>query len=107
MPLLAVVSSEAIVGVFWDVPGIEQEKVILQPLWRRHVVIERPELALVEFERQWLPPFWMKTIVRFRLDDGSHVPKVVVPLWSRYLRSSFEALGWPVERRQLGAADGN
>jgi hypothetical protein len=42
-------------------------------------VLDRAEVEAVEFVRQWAPPFWVKTVIRFRFDDGAYAPKVVVP----------------------------
>jgi hypothetical protein len=74
----------------------------LVPLLRREVLLRRSEIAAIEFERQWAPPFWIKTVVHFRLVDGMYAPKVFIGP-TRRVREGLEMLGWPIERVQFGA----
>jgi hypothetical protein len=100
-----VVSSEGVVGVFWDVICIGDHSIELRPLGRRDLVLHRDEVEAVEFERQWAPPFWVKTVIRFRFDDGAYAPKVVVAIQTRAVRAALTEFGWPVTRVQFGSSE--
>jgi hypothetical protein len=101
----AVVSSEVVVGVFWDVISIGDHSIELRPLGRRALVLHRDEVEAVEFERQWAPPFWVKTVIRFRFDDGAYAPKVVVAIRTQAIRAALTASGWPVTQVQVGSTE--
>jgi hypothetical protein len=101
----AVVSSELIHGVFVDRVVIDDEVIELHPLGRRGLVLDRAEVEAVEFERQWAPPFWVKTVIRFRFDDGAYAPKIVVPNRTRAVRAALLEAGWPVAEAQFGSTE--
>jgi hypothetical protein len=98
----SVVSSEVIVGVVTGRLIATRQVLRLVPLLRREIRLPRGEIAGIEFERQWAPPFWVKTVVHFRLIDGRYVPKVYIGR-TRKVRAGLIELGWPVERVQFGA----
>jgi hypothetical protein len=99
----AVVSSELIRGVFVDRVVIDGEVIELLPLGRRSRVLDRAEVEAVEFERQWAPPVWVKTVIRFRFDDGAYAPKFVVPNRTRAVRAALLEAGWPITQAQFGS----
>jgi hypothetical protein len=101
----AVVSGEPIVGVFFDGVVIGEDVIELRPIGRRGLVLHRGEVAAVEFERQWAPPFWVKTVIRFRFDDGAYAPKVVVATRTRAVRAALIEAGWPVAQVQFGSTE--
>ena len=74
----SVVSSEVIAGVVTGRLIATRETLRLAPLLRREIRLSGGEIAGIEFERQWAPPFWVKTVVHFRLIDGRYVPKVYI-----------------------------
>jgi hypothetical protein len=101
----AVVSSELIHGVLFDRVVIDDEGIELRPIGRRRLVLHRAEVEAVEFERQWAPPFWVKTVIRFRFDDGAYAPKSVVPNRTRAVRTALIEAGWPVAQVQFGSTE--
>jgi hypothetical protein len=101
----AVVSSELIVGVFFDRVVIDDDVIELRPIGRRRLVLHRREVAAVEFERQWAPPFWVKTVIRFRFVDGVYAPKVVVATRARAVRVALIEAGWPVAQVPFGSTE--
>jgi hypothetical protein len=98
----AVVNSELIVGVVTGRLIATRQLLRLVPLLRREIRLPRSEIAGIEFERQWLPPFSFKTVVHFRFTDGRYAPKVYIGR-TRKVRAGLTELGWPVEHVQFGA----
>jgi hypothetical protein len=101
----AVVSSELIHGALFDRAVIDDEVIGLRPIGRRRLVLHRAEVEAVEFERQWAPPFWVKTVIRFRFDDGAYAPKSVVPNRTLAVRTALIEAGWPVAQVQFGSTE--
>jgi hypothetical protein len=98
----SVVSSELVAGVVTERLIATRETLRVVPLLRREIRLSRSEIAGIEFERQWLPPLSLKTVVHFRLLDGRYAPKVYIGR-TRKVRAGLRELGWPVEHVQLGA----
>ena len=98
-------SSELVIGVFWDCMIADEYQIRLRPLARRSIDIPRHEIRVLQFERQWAPPIMFRTVIRFQLIDGSYIPKVVIPMWARSIRSGLESRGWPVSNVQFGEVD--
>lgn len=103
--LASVVSSELVVGIFFDRFGVGANLLQLRPLGRRGFDLPRWAVDVLEFERQWLPPFWWKTVVRIRLTEGDYAPKVAIPLRSRPLRRALVEKGWRVRSVQVGSTE--
>lgn len=101
----AVVSSELVVGVFFDSLLISEDKLELRPLGRRDLSLDRAEVEAVEFERQWALPFWFKTVIRFRGTDGTYAPKVMVAFRTAAVREALLAAGWRVRQVQFGSTE--
>jgi hypothetical protein len=101
----AVVSSELIHGVFFDRVVIDHAVIELRPIGRRGLTLHRAEVEAVELERQWAPPFWVKTVIRFRFDDGAYAPKAVMPNRARAVRAALIEAGWPVTQVQFGSSE--
>ena len=95
---LAVTSSELVTGIFFDTVTVSRDRLLLRPFLRRTIEIGREEIGAVELERQWLPPFLMKTVCRIRFADGSYAPKVIVPGAPKALGRSLVAFGWPMRQ---------
>jgi hypothetical protein len=100
----SVASSELLVGVFWDRVVIGEDVIELRPIGRRGFVLQRSEVEAVEFERQWMPPFGVKTVVRFRFDDGAYAPKIFTGR-TRAVRAALTEAGWPVRQVQFGSTE--
>ena len=90
------VSHPLVKGVFWGVVEIDSERSVQRPWLRREVVIERPEVGVVEF-RQIRLPLWWTTDVRFLAPDGGRIGKIFSPIRWRRLQAGLEQLGWRVE----------
>lgn len=98
----SVVASEAVVGVFSDYAVVHPEEIALRPLARRAVVARRDEIAAVEVERQWMPPFWFRSVFWFRRRDDTYLPKVFIPWRPTSVGSALRDAGWPVEAVRVG-----
>lgn len=98
----SVVASEAVVGVFSDYAMVYPEEIALRPLARRAVVARRDEIAAIEVERQWMPPFWLRSVFWFRRHDDTYLPKVFIPWRPTSVEGALRDAGWPVEAVQVG-----
>lgn len=83
---------------FWDRVDVSRERIHMRPSMRRHIVLDRAQVAFIEFEKDWRPLTWA-TNVRFHLVGGATAPKVFVPFRTNELRKTLEALGWPTRDR--------
>ena len=71
-----------------------REQIRLHPWLRKRVVLDRPQVKVVEFETVRLP-LWWTTNVRFHLIGGTTAPKLFNPGRTRRFRRCLESLGWP------------
>jgi hypothetical protein len=83
---------------------IWEDVIELRPIWRRVLVVHRSEVDAVEFERQWVPPFWIRTVIRFRFDDGSYARKIFIGR-TRAVRKALLEADWPVRQVQFGSTE--
>lgn len=98
-------SSEAIVGAFFDVVTVGDDVIELRPWGRRGLVLHLGEVEAVEFERQWAPPGFVRTVIRFRFDDGAYAPKVFVPIRTRAIRAALVKAGWSVAQVRFASTE--
>jgi hypothetical protein len=82
-------------GLFWERLIVGADAVTLKPWLRRGTRIGRPDVEAVEFVKVRLPFVW-KTLIRFRLRNGSVMRRKFVAVRTNRARAALGNLGWPV-----------